>query len=199
MPTTLWEITGHGQVIELDTSIVPAWNALRDNAVRWMQLPELDSVNLPAALERSQRWVANGISGDHYSWVGTGREVAVTDADGTLLAAVSFAGDSCPPLPGKRAASISIAVADEYRRRGLGRALVEELPAMLLDEIAVRHITAYDCGDNEPSLTLIQHAGWDEMAVYSDCYRRHPHDSVCEGTRLFCNGDHSSTPDLVAP
>jgi L-amino acid N-acyltransferase YncA len=83
----------------------------------------------------------------------------VAGIDGEIAGWLSF-HEFIPRPAYNGAAEISIYVADSFRRRGVGRALLAQAIATA-PQLKIRMLLGYILGPNEASLTLFEHAGFE--------------------------------------
>jgi phosphinothricin acetyltransferase len=112
----------------------------------------------PVSVESRRAWFNNHVPGK--------RPIMVERIDGEVAAWVSF-----EPFYGRpaydRTAEISIYIAPEYRRQGLGKRLLKESLAMT-PELGIRSVVAYIFSHNEGSMRLFRSFGFETWGELPD-------------------------------
>jgi phosphinothricin acetyltransferase len=132
------------RIVEIYNSTVPTRLATADTE--------------PVSVESKSAWFRNHVPGK--------RPILVERIDGEVAAWVSF-----EPFYGRpaydRTAEISIYLAPERRRQGLGRRLLKEALAMT-PELGIRTVVAYVFSHNEGSMRLFYSFGFEEWGRLPD-------------------------------
>jgi phosphinothricin acetyltransferase len=108
----------------------------------------------PVSVESRFGWFGAHLPARHPLWV--------IDSDGVVVAWFSF-----QPFYGRPAyhatAEISLYVAESYRRRGIGRLLVQEA-IRRAPALGLKTLLAFVFGHNQPSLHLLEGEGFERWA-----------------------------------
>ena len=99
----------------------------------------------------------------------------VEDGDGDVVARLSIARDSHPAS--RHVADLGLMVAASHRRRGIGRALLEQAVAWAR-ESGVRKLELHVFPWNEPAIRLYEQFGFVREGYRTDHYRRGRDDYV---------------------
>jgi RimJ/RimL family protein N-acetyltransferase len=95
--------------------------------------------------------------------------VFVAEADGVIVGRLSLARDSHPASP--HVADLGLMVASGYRRRGIGRALLDQAVAWARD-VGVDKLELHVFPHNEPAIRLYERFGFEQEGVRRRHYRR---------------------------
>ncbi len=95
--------------------------------------------------------------------------VLVAELDGDIVGRLSMARDSHPAS--EHVADVGVMVADGYRRRGIGRALMESAEAWARS-VGVRKIELHVFPHNEAALTLYERLGYRRVGTRRGHFRR---------------------------
>ncbi len=95
--------------------------------------------------------------------------VFVAEEDGTIVGRLSIARD--PHQASRHVADLGLMVADGHRRRGIGRALLEQAVAWGR-EAGVRKLELHVFPWNEPAILLYERFGFEREGFRRDHYRR---------------------------
>jgi RimJ/RimL family protein N-acetyltransferase len=95
--------------------------------------------------------------------------VLVAEVDGRVVGRLSIGRDSHPAS--EHVADVGLMVADGYRRRGIGSALMEAAEAWGR-EVGVRKIELHVFPHNEAALGLYEHLGYRRVGVRRGHFRR---------------------------
>jgi RimJ/RimL family protein N-acetyltransferase len=95
--------------------------------------------------------------------------VLVAESDDRIVGRLSIGRDTHPAS--EHVADVGLMVADGYRRRGIGRALMEAAEAWALD-VGVRKIELHVFPHNAAALALYQRLGYREVGRRSGHFRR---------------------------
>ena len=112
----------------------------------------------PVSVESKRAWFNNHVPGK--------RPIMVERIDGEVAAWVSFESFYGRPAY-DRTAEISIYIAPEYRRQGLGKRLLKESLDMT-PELGIRTVVAYIFSHNEGSIRLFGSFGFEEWGMLPD-------------------------------
>jgi RimJ/RimL family protein N-acetyltransferase len=95
--------------------------------------------------------------------------VLVADIDGEVVGRLSIGRDSHPAS--EHVADVGLMVAEGYRRRGIGRGLMEAAETWAR-EVGVRKIELHVFPHNEAALALYEQLGYRRVGVRRDHFRR---------------------------
>ena len=95
--------------------------------------------------------------------------VFVAEEDGALVGRLSVARD--PHTASRHVADLGLMVAASHRRRGIGRALLEQSVAWALDA-GIHKLELHVFPWNEPALKLYEQFGFEREGLRKDHYRR---------------------------
>ncbi|HUQ24000.1 MAG TPA: GNAT family N-acetyltransferase [Gaiellaceae bacterium] len=95
--------------------------------------------------------------------------VFVAEDDGAIVGRLSVARD--PHAASRHVADLGLMVAASHRRRGIGRALLEQAVAWALDA-GVRKLELHVFPWNEPAIRLYEQFGFEREGLRKDHYRR---------------------------
>ena len=95
--------------------------------------------------------------------------VFVAEEDGEIVGRLSVARD--PHQASRHVADLGLMVADGHRRRGIGRALLEEAVAWAR-KAGVRKLELHVFPWNEPAILLYERFGFEREGLRKDHYRR---------------------------
>lgn len=95
--------------------------------------------------------------------------VLVAELDGRIVGRLSIGRDSHPAS--EHVADVGVMVADGYRRRGIGRALMESAEAWA-KSVGVRKIELHVFPHNEAALTLYERLGYRQVGIRRSHFRR---------------------------
>ena len=95
--------------------------------------------------------------------------VYVAEIDGALVGRLSVARD--PHSASRHVADLGLMVAQGYRRRGIGRALLEQAVAWARDA-GVRKLELHVFPWNEPAIRLYESFGFERVGLRKGHYRR---------------------------
>ena len=95
--------------------------------------------------------------------------VFVAEEDGEIVGRLSVARD--PHQASRHVADLGLMVADGHRRRGIGRALLEQAVAWAR-EAGVRKLELHVFPWNEPAIHLYEKFGFEREGLRKDHYRR---------------------------
>ena len=95
--------------------------------------------------------------------------VFVAEDDGAIVGRLSVARD--PHTASRHVADLGLMVASSHRRRGIGRALLEQAVAWARDA-GVRKLELHVFPWNEPALRLYEHFGFEREGLRREHYRR---------------------------
>jgi RimJ/RimL family protein N-acetyltransferase len=95
--------------------------------------------------------------------------VFAAEDDGMIVGRLSIARD--PHQASRHVADLGLMVADGYRRRGIGRALLEQAVAWAR-EAGVRKLELHVFPWNEPAIRLYEQFGFEREGLRKDHYRR---------------------------
>jgi phosphinothricin acetyltransferase len=132
------------KIVEIYNSTVPTRLATADTE--------------PVSVESKRPWFNNHVPGK--------RPILVERIDGEIAAWVSFESFYGRPAYG-RTAEISIYLAPEFRRQGLGKRLLREALDMT-PELGIRSVVAYIFSHNEGSIRLFRSFGFETWGVLPD-------------------------------
>jgi phosphinothricin acetyltransferase len=112
----------------------------------------------PVSVESKRAWFNNHVPGK--------RPIMVERIGGEVAAWISFESFYGRPAY-DRTAEISIYIAPEYRRQGLGKRLLKESLDMT-PELGIRSVVAYIFSHNEGSIRLFRSFGFETWGVLPD-------------------------------
>lgn len=95
--------------------------------------------------------------------------VFVAELDGRIVGRLSIGRDSHPAS--EHVADVGVMVADGYRRRGIGRALMESAEAWA-QSVGVRKIELHVFPHNEAALTLYERLGYRQVGIRRGHFHR---------------------------
>lgn len=95
--------------------------------------------------------------------------VFVADDDGVIVGRLSVARD--PHTASRHVADLGLMIAASHRRRGIGRALLEQAVAWARDT-GVRKLELHVFPWNEPALKLYEQFGFEREGLRKEHYRR---------------------------
>jgi RimJ/RimL family protein N-acetyltransferase len=95
--------------------------------------------------------------------------VLVAETDGRVVGRLSIGRETHPAS--EHVADVGLMVAEGYRRRGIGRALMEAAEAWAR-EVGVRKIELHVFPHNEAALALYEHLGYRRVGVRRGHFRR---------------------------
>ena len=95
--------------------------------------------------------------------------VFVAEDDGAIVGRLSVARD--PHAASRHVADLGLMVASSHRRRGIGRALLEQAVAWALDA-GVHKLELHVFPWNEPAIKLYEQFGFEREGLRKDHYRR---------------------------
>jgi putative acetyltransferase len=95
--------------------------------------------------------------------------VFVAEADGEVVGRLSLARDSHPASP--HVADLGLMVSERFRRRGIGRALLDQAVAWAR-EVGVEKLELHVFPHNEPAVRLYEQFGFEREGLRRAHYRR---------------------------